>query len=230
MPESENAREPDIIITYDNDENEYLKNIGLTQESFRTQMQTDYNDMINSIKQYGGFYIGRYETSMSDATAKSVSQSGTSEIVQSKKGVLPVSAEYNSQNWYGLYEKQRNYAEDKGISSSVKSSMMWTSQHHAMLNWVLQGSDADKVDKSSVMHGTDPTGTEIDGVADVINNIYDLGNNLYEWTLGAIDDWDRVYMGSNFNYEDPPCDFHGNSPRLTSNVYGTRLSLYIKVQ
>ena len=230
VPESEKAREPDIVIDYDNDTEDYLKNIGLTQESFSTQMQTDYNDMINSIKQYGGFYIGRYETSMSDATADKVSATGKSEIVQSKKGVLPVSAEYNSQSWYGLYEKQRSYAEDKEISDSVKSSMIWTSQHHAMLNWALQGSDADKVTGDSVKHGPDPTGTEIDGVADVINNIYDLGNNLFEWTLGAKEDYDRIFTGSNYEYEDPPSDFHGNTPYKTENYYGTRLSLYINIQ
>ena len=108
--------------------------------------------------------------------------------------------------------------------------MIWTSQHHAMLNWALQGSDADKVTGDSVKHGPDPTGTEIDGVADVINNIYDLGNNLYEWTLGAEEEHDRIFMGGNFNYGDPPSVCYGNVPRLTTNVYGTRLSLYINVQ
>ena len=230
MPESENLREPDIVTDYDNDTEDYLKNIGLTQESFITQMQTDYNDMINSIKEYGGFYIGRYETSMSDATVDKVSATGKSEVVQSKKGVLPVSTEYNSQSWYGLYEKQRSYAEDKGISDSVKSSMIWTSQHHAILNWALQGSDAEKVTADSVKHGTDPTGTEIDGVADVINNIYDLGNNLYEWTLGAKDDWDRIFMGGSFEYDNEPSGYYGNTPDLTTNFYGSRLSLYINVQ
>ena len=31
-------------------------------------MQTDYKNMIISVFKYGGFYIGRYETSLSEAT------------------------------------------------------------------------------------------------------------------------------------------------------------------
>ena len=204
-------REPDLLTDCDNDSQTYLQEIGLTQVQFKKQMQDDYNEMIQSIEKYGGFYIGRYETSMNDATAESVSESGTSEIVASKRSVKPVSADYNSQKWYGLYDKERSYAEDIGISSAVKSSMIWGSQYDAMLNWALQGSNKDRVTKSSKM----VIGTTGSQATDVINNIYDLGNNLAEWTLEARNTNYRILRGG--------CRINTYSPstRVQSDPSGT---------
>lgn len=63
-------------------------------------MQTEYKNMIAKVAKYNGFYIGRYETSLSDAGVDSVGTNGT---VQSKPGVIPTS-ESNSatSSWYGL--------------------------------------------------------------------------------------------------------------------------------
>ena len=59
-------REPDVLTgkTYDSDRS-YLKQYGLgsmTRHDLLLEMQKDFNNMINSVKKYGGFYIGRYET------------------------------------------------------------------------------------------------------------------------------------------------------------------------
>ena len=194
-------REPDLVRDYDNDTQTYLQAIGLTQEQFKNQLQNDFEEMALSVAKNGGFYIGRYETSMNDATAESASASGTSEIVASKEGVMLVAADYNSQMWYGLYDKERSYAEDTGISSAVKSSMIWGSQYDAMLNWALQGDDKDKVKVSTTMHGPDLTGSQ---VTDVINNIYDLGNNLTEWTLEDYGTYYRVIRGGLYTYSASP--------------------------
>ena len=191
-------REQDLV-DYDRKPWDYLQQIGLTQEGFENQIQSDFEEMALSVKKNGGFYIGRYETSMNDATKSLVSASGTSEIVSSKKGVRPVSANYNSQKWYGLYDKERSYAEDVGISSAVKSSMIWGSQYDAMLNWALQGNDSDNVKKlNSTKQELKPTASN---PTDVINNIYDLGNNSLEWTLEASDDDLRVFRGSAYMRE-----------------------------
>ena len=56
-------REPDVLSSYD--DNYYLKQYGLgsmTRHDLLLEMQKDFNNMINSVKKYGGFYIGRYET------------------------------------------------------------------------------------------------------------------------------------------------------------------------
>ena len=107
--------------------------------------------------------------------------------------------------------------------------MIYGSMYDAVMNWALNDEDEkDKITKPSTKRSSkQPTGTL---ESDKIKNIYDLGNNLYEWTLGAEEEHDRIFMGGNFNYGDPPSVCYGNVPRLTTNVYGTRLSLYINVQ
>ena len=217
-------REPDLVTDYDNDTQTYLQAIGLTQEQFKNQMQNDFEEMALSVAKNGGFYIGRYETSMNDATAESVSESGASQIVASKGGVMPVSAEYKDQRWYGLYDKERSYAEDVGISSAVKSSMIWGSQYDAMLNWALQGDNKDNVKKPSKMHGPDPTGSQ---ATDVINNIYDLGNNLREWTLEACDTYGRVFRGDYYNGSDSPSKRNTYYPSITLSRVTSRLTLIL---
>ena len=219
------VREPDLVTDYDNDSRTYLQAIGLTQEQFKNQMESDFEEMALSVAKNGGFYIGRYETSMDDATESLESESGTSQIVASKGGVMPVSADYKEQRWYGLYDKERSYAEDVGISGAVKSSMIWGSQYDAMLTWALKGDDKNKVKASSTIHGPDPTGSQ---ATDVINNIYDLGNNLYEWTLEAYRTNRRVFRGDFYNNSFSPSSRGYNGPGGTaSRAYTSRLTLIL---
>ena len=63
------SREPDVITgtgaQYDAI-NTNLQQAGLdssaTSDIFKTQLETEFNNMIASVEKYGGFYIGRYET------------------------------------------------------------------------------------------------------------------------------------------------------------------------
>ena len=60
---SRGYREPDIVSDYDKDS--ILKTLGLGAEStheFLIQLEKEFNNMIESVEKYGGFYIGRYET------------------------------------------------------------------------------------------------------------------------------------------------------------------------
>ena len=96
-------REPAIVENSDN--NPSLNTIGVTL----SEMQENYKNMATNVAKYGGFYVGRYETSLSDATPTSEGASGT---VQSKQGVIPTSAgDSATLRWYGLYSKQKNIQE-----------------------------------------------------------------------------------------------------------------------
>ena len=211
-------REPDFLEGMDTEED---YNNGLFDEN---TLQNDFEEMALSVAKYGGFYIGRYETSMNDATETSASESGTSTIVQSKKGVMPVSAEYNRQRWYGFYDKQKNYAADIVINNTVKSSMVWGSQYDSMLIWALKEDDKDKVNKESIEHGPDPTGSE---PSDVINNIFDLGNNFYECTLEGLETESRVRRGENYGIDNPPSYRDDSEPSYRTEYYTSRITLYI---
>ena len=176
---------------YDADSNFYSTILGYTSSShintgtmdFRKDMQNDYNEMVESVSKYGGFYIGRYETSIDGET------------VASKVGMTPMSGATDSGNtWYGMYKKQKEYASKNNLSS-VKSSMIWGSQWDSVLNWILIGSDKEKVtatgngNHSGKVMDTGATAT------DKMNNIYDLEGNRWEWTLEACSTEQRVCRG-----------------------------------
>ena len=68
--------------------------------------------------------------------------------------------------------------------------------YDAVMNWALYGedkTDASKVTANSTRRNSkQATGTL---EADKIKNIYDLGNNLHEWTAEARSTADRVRRG-----------------------------------
>ena len=126
-------REPAIVSKYDN--NSIYNNSLLSLES----LKEDYKNMATSVAKYNGFYVGRYETSLSNATATDAKDGNA----QSKQGVIPTSAA-NSETlmWYGLYKIQnKTYT---GKNNSVESSMIWGSQYDVMLNWAKTGQSSKK--------------------------------------------------------------------------------------
>ena len=215
-------REPDLVTDYDNDTS---YNNGLfTLDS----LKIDYKTMATSVKKNGGFYIGRYETSLSTATDKVAGTSGTA---SSKAGVLPTSANNSATNrWYGLYSISKTY---EVAENSVQSSMIWGSQYDAMLNWVKNGTgaDKDKITKQGIGNNSSGSVTTTGNATysnDSINNIRDLGGNLYEWTLEAYDTNYRVLRGGNYGNSNSPSYRDFNSPSSTYSTNGSRLTLYIK--
>ena len=230
--------EPNIVSKYDeqdlatlksnlNNENlteTYIGAIGYaTKELWKAELQGSYNSMIDSVKKYGGFYVGRYETSLDGNTVASVS------------GVLPMTEETNSGNmWYGLYQKQKDFSGNK-TEDTMQSNMIWGSQYDAMLNWMLSGEESSKVKttingnhngQNAVNTGTTST--------DIINNIYDLEGNCYEWTAEAEapnDSSFRIYRGGAFKgAAEATAGFRewGYPNRATATNMSSRLALYIK--
>lgn len=172
-------------------------------------MQCNYNSMIQSVKEYGGFYVGRYETGLIGSN------------VVSQKNVNPMTANETSGNiWYGMYDKQKNFN-----NNYVISSMIWGSQYDAILNWALQGDDSSKVTEKSTARGLNVTGSFEN---DKINNIYDLQNNYFEWTLEADYIRGRTYRGGGNTTDYPASNRRYNNPTQNYKDSSSRMTLYIK--
>ena len=142
-----------------------------------TYYQDKFNDMVASVAKYGGFYVGRYETSLSG------------NIAQSKAG-QPV---MNNIEWYKMYKYSEAYSQ-----SGVISEMIWGCQWDAMMRFI--GSRA--TETGNVSHnfskpyktgGTDYT--ETGTYNDISKNIYDLEGNVFEWTQEASNTDLRVPRG-----------------------------------
>ena len=218
-------REPAYLTnSYSADASKY-NTIGLTL----SDMQRDYRNMAAKVAKYGGFYVGRYETSLSDATESSA---GTNGKAQSKQGVIPTSAGNSAtSSWYGLYSKQKGYT---GKNGSVESSMIWGSQYDAIINWVKNGNNEIEIAKlTNIRLGNNSSGNvtttgNSNYSDDSIKNIRDLGGNLFEWTLEAGDTDGRVFRGGYCNNTRSPSCRYGGSPYDTSSHGGSRVTLYIK--
>ena len=197
-----------------------------TVGKFKETMQKDYDDMVESVAKYGGFYVARYEMSLSSDEVKKA---------QYKKGETSANAGSSATGWYGSYAYEKQFATVNRYSS-VKSSMIWGSQWDAMMNWMARsGIDvASGTIKNKSKNATTKTGlgnTGADNSTDVLNNVYDLLGNRREWTLEAAYTVSRpVRGGTSYSHDDdsPSYRYWGNSPLNPGNDYGSRGTLYIK--
>ena len=107
--------------------------------------------------------------------------------------------------------------------------MIWGSQYDAMLNFALTGNDESKV--TSTEYGN-YSGTELKTgltrTSDKINNIYDLGGNLEEWTSEASYTDVRAYRGGLYNDASSPANRSSNDPTVSYPIDSLRSSLYVK--
>ena len=198
-----------------------------------TLYQEEYNKMIKSVSQYGGFYVGRYEMSLNSETKNA----------ESKYGATSVTAESANQ-WYGLYNKAKTYAPEKNsdntenASQKVVSSMIWGSQYDTMMNWmkgnninVTSSSPTDLSIGTTSKNTTRVTGGANNGQTvskDKLSNIYDLLGNSREWTQEASNTNYRVYRGGLYNRSSAPSSRGSYLPPNTGSFNGSRLTLYIK--
>ena len=186
-------------------------------KAFGEAMQDDYNDMIESVIKYKGFYIGRYETSVNGTTVASTTGTTDTRPMASKE-------------WYEMYKLQREFSNSSTSLSAVKSSMIWGSQYDAMLNWVIETkTDVAKIiTTTNAPHDLDETYQPGTQITDKINNIYDLEGNVIERTLEAFSTYGRVMRGGIYCGAGSPSNrvsiFY---PTISNVYYGSRATLYI---
>ena len=191
-PSSTNAREPDVLSSYDTDSTYYsILGYGSTKE-MADAFVTEYTAVYNSIKKYHGFYIGRYELT------------GTESSPTVKKGQTVLT----NQNWYNLKKACSNIVK----TNSAQSIMIYGNQWDEVMDWLVDTGDktSDQVKNNSASWGNydDSTGNAATGSGTKrpagyseywkANNIYDLAGNYYEWTQEAASTGYRVYRGGSY--------------------------------
>ena len=204
----EGLREPDVVSIYDNDST-YLSQLSSilgsgydTMENFKQSLQQEYNEVVKSVYENQGFYIGRYETSgmvnsNTNATVKSVAGTNT--------GI-------GSVTWYRRYAQQKKYAENNQLTS-VKSTMIQGAAYDQVMKFVENGERPDGqpyniTTAGNVGRGSSQgiTGTYQTGglnypssatvpYNDKVKNIYDLEGNVFTWTTEAHSSNYRVVRG-----------------------------------
>ena len=201
-------REPDVVTgsngtSYDGSSTNLAQLSGIlgttgydTAENFKQSLQQEYNEVVKSVYENQGFYIGRYETSgmvnsNTNATVKSVAGTNT--------GISGVT-------WYRMYAEQKKYAENNGLTS-VKSTMIQGAAYDQVMKFVENGERPDGQPYNITTAGNvghdlsdmyQTGGLNYSGSVqynDKVKNIYDLEGNVRTWTTEAHSSNNRVNRG-----------------------------------
>ena len=235
-------REPDVThynTIYDVDSNLQSYLDGKTQsELLAKELEENFLITIKSIQEYGGFYIGRYETGGLNKEAV----------------VRKMDTNLANQIWYSMYEKTQKL---KGNNENIETLMIWGSLWDETLQWLVDSGATtstgiqityEQLDDDSKDWGNYndanfyyiPSGSETpDATAEKeintstkipagsaeytkVNNIYDLAGNVYDRTLEAIYTDSRVLRGGYCRYDGylvPAADRYSASPEDNNSLY-----------
>ena len=181
-----------------------------------SQLETEFNNMIESVKKYGGFYIGRYETG---------------NLSQEKASIIKNNSDIGNQTWYTMYKKAKGIA----VNNNVTSSMMWGSQWDATMRWMYNSGNEEKKKYTYDSRGKgnyssdSPIATgSIEAYA--VNNIYDMAGNVSDWTIEAYSTVLRVTRGGNYSDDGsngPASVRRSSNPTNSIDNYGFCVALYM---
>ena len=230
--------EPGITISnkekgYDIDSTlKMLKMTDYISHDFLIQLEKEFNNMLESVERYEGFYIGRYETG-NLSKKNSVIRKGNTYI--------------GGQIWYSDYEKCKNI---KGENANVETGIIWGNQWDRVLIWLIETKNKTKeeicVDSSGWGNSNKSTFEYINNNGEIVkkekgeyisiptgnseytkaNNIYDLAGNRFEFTMES-SSMGRFYRGGSFSYNITSDYRYYADPTLAYNI-SCRAMLYIK--
>ena len=193
----------------------------------RNYMNNEFNEALNdelleSVKKYGGFYISRYNISKSSEGKP-----------QSVKGVMP---------WVNInFDDAKKVASTIEDNEAVKSHLTFGAEYDSVLEWFIKTEVKTLVEivEDSTEWGNHwntenspkkvvETGSREEWCA---NNIYDFAGNVDEWTQEQNESSYHVIRGGNYGgngYDFPVAFRYYFSPIYDYCFTGFRATLYIK--
>ena len=241
IPASSSNREPDILTDTSSGDASTTENRGINLitkvfefkgtneqilDQFADMLVANYEEAYQSIKIYGGFYIGRYE----------LTGSTTDPTVQRGQTVLTADI---AGNWYELYKACDSVVD----TDSVKTTMIAGTQWDRVLEWLVEtGMEPSDVYENSSSWGnySDSEGEAATNSGEKrpagyneawqANNIYDLAGNCYEWTQEAYSTDLRVYRGGYYYGSGslfPASSRNNNFPYDSDSYNSSRPVLYV---
>lgn len=191
--------EPDILDYED------LSILELSKADFETQLKKEFNEMIKSVKEYKGFYIGRY------VTGNLKKDKENTPVVQKDR------EDISNINWYYMYITSKKIAKN----SNVITNMIYGCQWDRTMEWIVDTNRNADGSKNYDMIGSS-TGWNNSGSSEK-NSIYDLVK-CEQWTMEALGGHYRTYRGDNLEASSRGAV----SPKDYSADRGSRATLYIK--
>lgn len=214
--------------------------IGKDAKIIRTATITITKDELESIKKYGGFYIGRYEASYNE----------TSQKIESKKNKIPYTNNTLMKLQEAMNQKAQGNAPLEGLSINDMSqwrvekiavrgaadgsntnnipNMVSGRQWDAMIRWLNQ---TNGTSYNTIGHtGSSKIAT---GSNDnyKVNNIYDIAGNIAEYVTGEFYGKDNlsVYRGGNYTLSTLSANMRSNNNGTAEENIGTRLAIVLSL-
>lgn len=174
--ENGSFREPDVASTADTFP-QYLSIVHFdTLEQFEKEKHESYNNMVESVAKYGGFYIARYETCLPDEEDKN-------ETIVFKQGRNVI----NNTNWYQFYTLHKEW--NQKAKEYISSETIWGSQWDQLMLYMKEVKNELASNKPYIIDGKGKS-AEADGnkkesgsnEQHSVKNIFDIAGNVYEYT------------------------------------------------
>lgn len=191
----------------------------------------EYDLMHQSVLNYDGFYVGRYEAS--EESGKAASKQGKSvwNYITWGDSMSSIGAEG------AVYKAQQMYT-DKN-TYGVTSTLIYGVQWDAIMAWIDPAYKTGSCESTSFVRDSSGKGYYDEDVptttgsssAYAVKNIYDLAGNVYEWTMESSDTDYRVLRGGFYflSGSSRPASFRDNyDPSYDYNDgIGFRVTLYL---
>jgi len=178
-----------------------------TKEQFGEELKAEYNKMIESVKKYKGFYVGRYETG---------------DLTKSTVVVKANNTDITKTNWYTKYRLQKELYKDK---ANVESGMIWGGQWFAILRYINTNYSTygNFVTDASVPRGNHTTNKVPTGSKEAykVNNMYDIAGNASEDTMIAGGEGRKAFG--------KPGQSPSSAFTAYSNADSSRVQMYISI-
>ena len=212
----------DIDVTYSKTDTDN----GINEEISK-EIVAQINAEKESIKKYGGYYIGRYEVGKDNKTA----------VIKAEQ------EPYVNIKWSKAYELAKGIGGGEGATTYLCSSYSWdtainfiqntTGKNYATSIIGFNGNWKSQEVKDSSGKVIKPVNTVQrlnTGLTTALCNIYDMGGNVGEFTteLNPGTSETVVLRGGNFNFNVPAGNRWDNSSGSAYSDYGFRATLFLK--
>lgn len=214
-------REPDVVwrnsYVYDTDGYVYMHNGGLGQtryEMLAQELEQNYLEIMEEIKKYGGFYIGRYELGYENnqAVVKKMNTNNTNKWYESYKSCLTLKGSNDNIKTMmitgNLWDETLEWLVKSEATNSAGTVLTYLlvggnsetfgNYYNATFNYIAK--DAKKPIETETKDANKmvyiPTGSS---EYTKTNNIYDMAGNVNEWTTEIYPPYYRVGRGGYCN-------------------------------
>lgn len=212
----------DIDVTYSKTDTDN----GINEEISK-EIVAQINAEKESIKKYGGYYIGRYEVGKDNKTA----------VIKAEQ------EPYVNIKWSKAYELAKGIGGGEGATTYLCSSYSWdtainfiqntTGKNYATSIIGFNGNWKSQEVKDSSGKVIKPVNTAQrlnTGLTTALCNIYDMGGNVGEFTteLNPGTSETVVVRGGDYHNDDPAGNRWDNGSGYASSDYGFRATLFLK--